>query len=954
LSAEVAAAHDEADICQRVVAGLHDDALGYAFLGMFLLDASGDRVLKASIGWPDVPANWRVRPGEGLSDRAVRDGKLHYTAAVTAELAYLPSLNSGSEVDVPLRVDGETIGVLVIESALPDAFTPADFKVLTAVADFASVAIGRARLLVSARRRADEQQALLDTMADLSGQLELSKLLHAVLGRAVALLGVTGGELAIFEEDSQELLVVASEGISRDSTGTRLRLGEGAMGKVAESHEPMIIPNYAEWTGRSNKYADVRDTVQAVMVAPLLIGSRLVGAIASTHADPTRNFGPDDLRLLQLFAPQAAIAIENARLYTMAQRQKEYFEAVVATSPVAIVTLELDGRITSFNPAFETLFGYSQVEALGQDLDTLINDERTLSEANAYTTQATHATARGIGKRRRKDGTMIDVELAGVPVLVEGQYVGIMALYHDVTDLLQAKSEAESANQAKSQFLANMSHELRTPLNAIIGYSEMLKEDAEDEGRHAVVADLEKIRSSGRHLLALINDVLDLSKIEAGKMELYLETFDLRPLVEDVRTTVQPLLAQNGNTLHVDVDAAVGLLRADVTKVRQILLNLLSNATKFTDKGTIHLEVRRVPAVGHGGHDVLLRVRDDGIGMTEAQQGRLFEAFSQAEASTTRRFGGTGLGLAITRSFCEMMGGTVEVDSAPGKGSTFTIRIPEDVDAAAASDDGSDAGALESGGTSGRILVIDDEASVRTLLRRFLVREGFAVEEASSGEAGIALARSTRPDAITLDVMMPGMDGWEVLTALKSEADLADIPVIMLTVVDDKKLGYALGAAEYLTKPIDREHLRRVLASYRADDQTRRVLVVEDDHATGDLLRRTLESEGWTVVVAENGREGLACYDEAPPSLILLDLMMPEMDGFDFLETIRGAPRASTAPVIVVTAKDLTPDDHRRLNGNVTAVLQKGGYSRDELLSEIASQLGNRFRRPTTPQPETR
>ncbi|MEO5824655.1 MAG: response regulator [Gemmatimonadales bacterium] len=454
----------------------------------------------------------------------------------------------------------------------------------------------------------------------------------------------------------------------------------------------------------------------------------------------------------------------------------------------------------------------------------------------------------------------------------------------------------------------------------------MLKEDAEDEGRQEVVADLEKIRSSGRHLLALINDVLDLSKIEAGKMELYLETFDLRPLVEDVRTTVQPLLAQNGNTLHVQVDPAVGLLRADLTKVRQILLNLLSNATKFTEKGTIHLEVSRADAGRQSGHDVVLRVRDDGIGMNEEQQGRLFEAFSQAEASTTRRFGGTGLGLAITRRFCEMMGGTVDVESTPGAGSTFTIQIPEDVDAAAASDD-SDAGvALESGGASGRVLVIDDEASVRSLLRRFLVREGFAVEEASSGEVGIALARSTRPDAITLDVMMPGMDGWEVLAALKDDPHLADIPVIMLTVVDDKKLGYALGAAEYLTKPIDREHLRRVLAGYRAGDETRRVLVVEDDLATGDLLRRTLESEGWTVVVAQNGREGLERYDETCPSLILLDLMMPEMDGFDFLETISAADDLETiAACIEAGAEDLLPKpfDPVILRARVSASVEK-------------------------------
>ena len=953
LSAEVAAAHDEAEVCSRVVAGLHDDALGYDFLGLFLLDTAGDRVLQASVGWDGVPAGWRLHPGEGLSDRALQDGKLHYSPRVTAEKSYLPSLNTGSkgdrarrtgsEVDVPLRVDDRTIGVLVVESTEPEAFSGADFKVLTAVADYASIAIGRARLLVSARRRADEQQALLDTMADLSGELELSKLLHAVLGRAVALLGVTGGELAIFEEATQTLHVVASAGISRDSTGTRLALGEGAMGKVAVSHEPLIIPNYDAWIGRSTKYSDVRDTVQAVMVAPLLIGQRLVGAIASVHADPTRNFGPDDLRLLQLFAPQAAIAIENARLFTEAQRQKEYFAAVVSNSPVAIVTLELDGRITSFNPAFETLFGYSVEEAVGMDIDVLLNDERTLAEAHAYTSQATNATAKGIGKRRRKDGTLIDVELAGVPVTVEGRNVGIMALYHDVTDLLKAKSEAESANQAKSRFLANMSHELRTPLNAIIGYSEMLKEDAEERGHGEQAADLEKIRSSGRHLLALINDVLDLSKIEAGKMELYLETFDVRVLVEEVQTTIRPLIAQNANALEVAIAAEVGPLRADLTKVRQMLLNLLSNATKFTDKGAIHLEVVRVPSPTWAGHDLLFRVRDEGIGMTPEQQGRLFEAFTQAEASTTRRFGGTGLGLAITRRFCEMMGGQIEVESTPGVGSTFTIRLPEDVEVAAAGP-----AALPpsppSTGTAGRILVIDDETSVRTLLRRFLEREGFSVDEAANGEAGIAHARAHLPDAITLDVMMPGMDGWEVLAALKGDPTLADVPVIMLTVVDDKKLGYALGAAEYVTKPIDREQLRRVLGRYRTDDGARSVLVVEDDAPTAELVRRTLEAEGWTVRVARNGREGLARYDEAPPSLVLLDLMMPEMNGFEFLEALRAAPRLSAAPVIVVTAKDLTPEDHRRLNGHVSAVLQKGGYSRDELLSEIASRLGSRIR----------
>ncbi|MEO7041625.1 MAG: response regulator [Gemmatimonadaceae bacterium] len=943
LAVDVVAATDEAQVCQRLVDGLHDEALGYDFLGAFLLDETGDRVLRASMGWPDVPKNWRVHPGQGLSERAVKDAKLHYTPMVTRETNYLASLNSGSEVDIPLHIDGEVIGVLVVESNEPNAFTASDFKVLTAVADFASLAIGRARLLLSERRRADEQKALLDTMADLSSERELSKLLQAVLERAVTLLDVTGGELAIFDEQAQQLVIVASHHIGKDSTGVRLGLGEGAMGTVAVTHEPLIIPEYDEWSGRSRSYSDVRSTVRAVMAAPLLIGKRLVGAIASVHSDPERQFGAADLRLLNLFAPQAAIAIENARLYTEAQRQKEYFETVVVNSPVAIVTLETNGKITSFNPAFEKLFGYSQEEGIGRNLDELINTEETRAEALAYTSQATSHTARGIGKRRRKDGSLLDVELAGVPVAVEGKNVGIMALYHDVTDLLRAKSEAESANQAKSRFLANMSHELRTPLNAIIGYSEMLKEDAEENGDTEYVADLMKIRSSGKHLLALINDVLDLSKIEAGKMELYLETFDLRSTIDDVLMTVEPLIAQNGNTLAVKCDPNLGAMRADMIKVRQALLNLLSNASKFTDHGAVRLEVRRERSRTGGGDEYVFDVSDTGIGMTPDQQSKLFEAFSQAEASTTRRFGGTGLGLAITRRFCEMMGGRIDVESEHGRGSTFTIRLPATVGEEPTPDTKGSQGTVPTG--AARVLVIDDESSVRTIMRRFLQRENLTVDEAASGELGLKMARENKPDAITLDVMMPGMDGWTVLAALKADPDLRDIPVIMLTIVDDKRMGFSLGASEYLTKPIDREQLRRVLAKYHNGETGGSVLVVEDDPAASELLRRTLEGEGWTVRTARNGREALEQMDKIEPAIILLDLMMPEMDGFEFLSEIRSQPRASTVPVIVVTAKELTSDERTKLNGHVTAVLQKGNHSRDELLSEIASQLGNRIKR---------
>jgi PAS domain S-box-containing protein len=671
LTAAIAAARTEAEIYGSMVNGLHDEALGYDFLGAFLLDeATGDRVLQASVGWPDVPADWRVHRGQGLSERALQDGTLHYTPDVTRASQYLPSLASGSELDIPLRVDGGTIGVLVVESSEPDAFGEDDFEILTAAANQASIAIGRARLLEDERRRADEHKALLDTMTDLTSELELSRVLQAVLVRAVALLGVTGGEVAIYDEQAKELEVVASQNIGKDSTGTRLRPGEGAMGAVARSHEPLIIPSYHEWLGRSVKYADV--LVHSVMAAPLLIGRRLVGAIATVHSDPARVFGPEDLRLLNMFAPQAAIAIENARLYTAARRQRQYLEDLVLNSPVAIVTLDRDHNIVSCNPAFEKLFGYTQTEAVGRNLDGLITTEATRSEAVLYTQEALSHPIHGIGRRVRKDGTLVDVEVLGVPVIVDGERVGLMGLYHDISELLRARREAEAANNAKSQFLASMSHELRTPLNAIIGYSEMVQEEVETLDQPELASDVEKIRTAGRHLLTLINDILDLSKIEAGKMELYAETFAIRSVVEEVVTTMRPLAEKNANRLVLACPEVPGTMHADLTKVRQMLLNLLSNACKFTHGGTITLAVAREDS----GDVVYFRVSDTGIGMTAAQLARLFEAFSQAESSTTSRYGGTGLGLAITRKFCRMMGGEVQVESEPGRGSAFTIRLP--------------------------------------------------------------------------------------------------------------------------------------------------------------------------------------------------------------------------------------------------------------------------------------
>ena len=933
LGTAIASADTEVEICQAASGGLRDEALGYDFVALLLVDeATHDRVLVASSGWADAPSGLRVRPGEGLSERPLLDGQLHYTPQVTRDTRYLPTRNEGSEVDVPLMINKRLVGVLVVESNRPHAFDDDDLEILTAAANQAGIAIGRARLLAAERQRGDEQEALRATMADLSAQLELPTLLRGVLERAVTLLHVSHGELAIHDVAADELEIVASHNVGQhDTTGTRMAVGEGAMGHVALTREPLIIDNYLEWSGHSPQYSQV--DFHGVMVAPLLVGGHLMGTIAFMDRDPARRFRAEDLRLLNLFAPQLAIAIENARLFTAAQEQKQYFAELVANSPVAIVTLDVRHNVVECNPAFETLYGYPATEVVGHNLDDLIATEATRSEAVAYTEQALASRpVHVISQRRRKDGTLVDVEVLGVPVVVNGRRVGLMALYHDITELLRARRDAEGANNAKSQFLASMSHELRTPLNAIIGYSEMLQEDATDRGDTTSVPDLQKIHSAGKHLLALINDVLDLSKIEAGKMQLFVETFEVAPLVEQVATTVRPLVDKNSNRLEVRCGPDVGTMHSDATRVRQVLLNLLSNASKFTEHGLITLGVDRA------GPEIVFCVRDTGIGMTPEQLGRLFEAFSQAEASTAAKYGGTGLGLAISRRFCQLMGGELTVKSEAGTGSTFTVRLPAEAPAESAPAET----APRTGrtpGTAGTVLVIDDDAAARELVARFLEKEGMAVIGAADGAAGLKAARERRPQVITLDVMMPGLDGWSVLTALKSDAATAEIPVVMLSVVDERNLGFALGASEYLTKPVDRDLLAHVLRKYRRPGGPRCVLVVEDDAATRSALRKEMEGEGWEVVEAEHGRAALERTVERVPDLVLLDLMMPEMDGFEFLEALRHREDWRGVPVVVLTAKELTDEDHRRLNGGVAQVVAKGGRGLGALAAAVREHL---------------
>lgn len=497
--------------------------------------------------------------------------------------------------------------------------------------------------------------------------------------------------------------------------------------------------------------------------------------------------------------------------------------------------------------------------------------------------------------------------------------------------LEQAHDEAIKASMIKSQFLANMSHELRTPLNAIIGYSEMLAEEAEELGEQVFVEDLGKIRNAGKHLLSLINDILDISKIEAGKMEIHRETFNVSGLIQDVITTVKPLIDKKGNKLETSLEQ--GEMTTDITKLRQILINLLSNASKFTQDGTISLDVYREVRNQRSGY--CFRVKDTGIGMTPEQVEKLFQPFTQADSSTTRKYGGTGLGLAISQSFCDLMGGSIQVESESGLGSVFTCWLPTSAEEEIR---GSEVrtgvhNREDHGGTS--ILLIDDEPFNHQLMKRYLANEGWKLAFATSGQEGLQLAKKLRPKVICLDILMPSMDGWNVLSAIKSDPELQSIPVVIWSMTNDNQLGYALGASEFLTKPVNREQLIHVMDRYVSKRTDHNVLVIEDDEATSELMARLLQKEGYAVTQAQNGRIALDCMSRVAPKMILLDLMMPEMDGFQFIAELRKQEAWSEIPIVVVTAKSITVADRLKLNGYVKGVIQKGSFDHKSLLDEI-------------------
>ena len=500
------------------------------------------------------------------------------------------------------------------------------------------------------------------------------------------------------------------------------------------------------------------------------------------------------------------------------------------------------------------------------------------------------------------------------------------------SEMESARDEARDASDQKTKFFANMSHELRTPLNAILGYGEMLYEDCEDLGYDDLLPDLKKITSSGTHLLSLINNILDLSKIEAGKMELFVTSFEVENMIQTIKDVSEPLAAKNDNGFVINLDGAMGSMSQDETKLRQCITNFLSNGFKFTKNGTVTLDVKS--RMIDGVEFIDFAVIDTGAGMSPEGVAKVFEEYTQAERSTSANYGGTGLGLPISKKFAEMMGGDVVVTSEEGVGSTFTMSVPRECPEY--TEDEVDANVINLDDQDNLVVLVDDDVAMHDLIKRTISKLNLTLLGATNSEKGMELIREVKPKLILLDVLMPGRDGWSLLKECKTDQDLKSIPVIMISQLNQSNLASSLGANDYLTKPIDRTHfintVKRVLGN---ETQDHKVLVIDDDKDVRELLSRLLKDAGYRPIDARDGKEGLERTKDEP-SLIILDLEMPRMDGFEFLDNyIKEVPEDKRAPVLVFSGKDLTDVQEDLLKERVVGLVKKDDVSMENLSKMI-------------------
>jgi PAS domain S-box-containing protein len=872
-----------------------------------------------------------------------------------------------SAVYVPLVIGDQVRGVIIIMDVEHEhAFSDSDVRLLQTLANSMSVALENARLFNETQRllketeqRAAELVTINTVSAALTGELEVNALIHLVGEQTRATFNADIIYVALLDEVHGVINFPYTYGEEL----TPLQSGEGLTSKILQMNQLLLINQGLELQTQELGATLVGKQSQSYLGVPIVINGKAVGVLSVQSTTQEGLFDQDDARLLSTIASNVGTALHNAQLFTEVQNQRKFSEALIDFLPDATLVIDREGRVIAWNRAIEEMTGIQAENMLGKNnyeyalpfygerrpiLIDLVLMPRDEFEAKYAQIQRKGETLIGETYTPSLRGGRYMYATASVFHDARGDSVGAIETIRDITErkqaeveLQKAKDAADAANATKSAFLANMSHELRTPLNAIIGFTRIVRRKADGLIPEKQTDNLDKVLASAEHLLNLINTVLDIAKIESGRMDVLAANFRINALIDLCANTAQPLL-RPGVNLEKQMDENLSIIHSDQDKIRQIILNLLSNAAKFTHEGKIILATHR------DGKYLRVSVSDTGIGISDEARLHIFKEFQQADTSTTRQYGGTGLGLSISRNLAHLLGGDLTVESELGIGSTFTLVIPMQYGSGAASTPDRESAPVPgndqrraSDATKKRILVIDDDPDAVYLLQENLNQNEFLITGARTGRDGLRSAREQPPQAILLDILMPETDGWQILNELKQDAATANIPVILLTIVDKKALGFRLGAAAYLLKPLDpvavRDALNRVIG--QDDRQQKYILVVDDDPSLADILRQFLPESEFRVASALDGLAGLEAIEAERPDILLLDIMMPRLDGFGVIEKLRANLQTRDLPIIVISAKDLTVEEAARLKETVAFVMKKQGFQGEQLLEEINSVL---------------
>ncbi|MBL8049996.1 MAG: GAF domain-containing protein [Anaerolineales bacterium] len=920
---------------------------------------------------------------------------------ITLELGEEPILEGEepkSLIFTPMLIGNEVTGVISLQNLdNENAFTESDLRLLTTITNAMSVALENARLF-------DETQRLLKITEERNAELAIINGVQADLSASMeteAMYQLVGDKLQeIF--DAQVVTIIEYDPKNK-LCSWRYAVEKGKILHVEPTkpigfskyiidnrHMILVNENVAERRRELGGVIAAGSPAKSYLGMPLLINNQVRGILSLQNVDHENAFSQSDVRLLQTLASSMSVALENARLLEETRRRERENIALLDISRDISSTLDsstvlqgianhahnvLQGELSALFLPEENGQIFRAIAAVGREAENLKSDIIQLGEGilGDIAKNKVGEIVNDVDNDKRGvqvAGTDInsDEHLLAVPLLANAELIGLMAVWRNgknkeflnselefLTGLSRqaviaiqnaklfdeaqsARAAAEQANQAKSAFLATMSHELRTPLNAIIGFTRIVRRKSEDALPDKQKDNLDKVLSSAEHLLNLINTVLDLAKIESGKMDVQAANFNITALLEQCATLVLPLLKPTV-TLKKPVYENL-IIYSDQDKIKQIVLNLLSNAAKFTHAGKIALEMEQEDSI------LRIHVTDSGIGINAEALERIFDEFQQADTSTTRQYGGTGLGLAISRNLARLLGGDLTATSEVGKGSTFTLSIPTQPDYKSASisdrklDSASQSASYLDTGKK-RILVIDDDPNAVYLLQESLTQNEFEIIGTDNKHQALSIAREQQPHAILLDILMPETDGWQILHDLKANPATTNIPVILLTIVDNKALGFRLGAAAYLLKPLDptavMDALNQVIE--KTPHMHKHILVVDDDPQIVEMLSQMIPESDFRLDSAEDGEAGLKAIEAQRPDIILLDLMMPKVDGFGMIEKLRMRPEFQNIPIIVLSAKDLTDEENLKLKESVAVVMKKQGFVGDRLVQEIDSVL---------------